>query len=854
MARQFNKGLLCAATALCGAWGAPALAQETETSTATSGGAGLNEIVVTAQRREENLQEVPITITAFDEEALETRRIDGFEQIATYTPALFAAPSSADSNGIRFTLRGIGSNDPQIGVDSKTALYVDGQYMGKTTGLAFDSPDLARVEVLKGPQGTLYGRNAVAGAINLISARPEGGRTFGKVNVDYGNYNALRIGAAVNLPAGENGGIRISGLYNRRDGWVENTGLGDDFGGYERYGVRAAIGGDVTPTLRLDAALDYSRSRNQTPFYHPLAGTASPTALFAAAVTPVTGRVDQAATSFENETSSSNNYGFSFTADWEFDPNHSVRLLTGWRGADAKRFTTLFPTFNAAIGNAIYRADLDRNPDNGILGLRDAFLLVPTVVGLVGRTTRPDYLAAVAGFTPGSAYQSVPGGANTLSDHQQFTVDLTFTGEFGPRIDYTFGAYYFREETGSGRGRSRRDDISGILPLLGSLGNIFGALGPLGQLQNPNLTPAQRQALLQQAQGSAAGLVTTLDGLRYSTTNSLSIDTNAYALYGQITWGLTDRFRVVTGLRYSIDDKYAYQQSTSPIFQDNISLLGTPILPNIADKTFKSFDPSIILQYDIAEDTMLYASRVESFRSGGFNQISQNARIPGETYASDFIFGNEEITAYEAGLKSELLDRRLRLNLAGFYYQLDNEQSSLSQGGAESVARIIVNADTRIWGAEVEAAFALSDALTASAAYAWTDGDPDDLINPVTGQVVLRDELLGAPKHSFSASLDFNQDVEATNVGLFGHVGYNYKSRALITAIPVAYSTSQNLVDARLGVAFPLGGGEGKLSVWAQNLLDDEYIADRIGLGALAYDIAQYGTPRTYGVSFGVEF
>ena len=176
-------------------------------------------------------------------------------------------PNPADNNGVRVNIRGIGTFDPQIGQDSRIAIYQDGVYLGRTQGLAFDMPDLARVEVLKGPQGTLYGRNSVGGAINLISQAPTGEELSGSLSAEYGNFDHKKLQGAVNLPLSETVGLRLSGLYLDRDGWVENSGPGTDFGGTERYGFRAALGVDANENARIDLAFDYNKVKNEPLFY-----------------------------------------------------------------------------------------------------------------------------------------------------------------------------------------------------------------------------------------------------------------------------------------------------------------------------------------------------------------------------------------------------------------------------------------------------------------------------------------------------------------------------------------------------------------------------------------------------------
>jgi len=184
--------------------------------------AQLSDIVVTAQKREQSLQDVPIAITAFDIEALETNRITGLQDIGRVTPGVYVTPNSADQNGVQINIRGIGILDPQIGQDGRVAIYQDGVYIGKTQGLAFDLPDLARVEVLKGPQGTLYGRNTVGGSVNLISARPDPDAGWsGKLSAEYGNFNHKKLNGAINIPLADTAAARISGYLLDRDGWVE---------------------------------------------------------------------------------------------------------------------------------------------------------------------------------------------------------------------------------------------------------------------------------------------------------------------------------------------------------------------------------------------------------------------------------------------------------------------------------------------------------------------------------------------------------------------------------------------------------------------------------------------------------
>jgi len=271
--KMFKGATALAVTTSLLAFNAPAFAQ-------------LDEIIVTAQKREQNLQDVAISINAFDLEALESKRIQSVADIAEFAPGVYTTPSPADETGVRVNIRGIGTFDPQIGQDSRTAIYVDGVYYGRTQGLAFDSPDLGRVEILKGPQGTLYGRNTVSGAVNLVSVAPSTEATSGSIEVEVGNFDHKRAKGHINLPLGDRAAIRVSGLFSDTDGWVENTGVGEDFGGTERLGGRAALRVEASSQLTLDASVDYTRTRSTPLFQQALPGTNNPGAFLAAALTP----------------------------------------------------------------------------------------------------------------------------------------------------------------------------------------------------------------------------------------------------------------------------------------------------------------------------------------------------------------------------------------------------------------------------------------------------------------------------------------------------------------------------------------------------------------------------------------
>ena len=844
--------------------------------------AQLDEIIVTAQKREQSLQDVPISIAAFDLEALETNRVEGLEDIGRIAPGVTVTPNSADANGVQVNIRGIGILDPQVGQDSRVAIYQDGIYLGKTQGLAFDLPDLARVEVLKGPQGTLYGRNSVGGAINLISEAPSSDGYTGRFKAEVGNFNHFKGSAAVNLPLGDVGGFRLSGSYLTRDGWVENNGPGVDFGGEEKFGFRGAFGLEFSEQFRLDVAADYNEVRKEPLFYQSFGTGAAP---FAAAITSFDdGRQEETTTSFENEDGDLVTQGASIIGTWTPADGHEVKATVAYRDADSSRFVTLIPTANPAILNQI------------TAGFNQALAPLPLAFSATGQSLRPDFASAFTGNPPEAGlFLSPPGGSRNLV-HDQFSIDITYNGSVANgAIDYTIGGFLYDETTGTGPvvvNQNAANDylfvLAGFSPLLtagidqgliasGAPFTINGFVdtidlapqfpgiqalpaasrGPIplagvlfGQTFNPNpAVSGTANAILGILNPTIAG---SLAGARQSASNTLTIDTTALALYGQATWNATEDFRITAGLRFSDESKDGVGQSFSPFFIDTTDLLGNPILPNISSFDDDVLNPSLTLEYDWNDDVLLYASYKESFRAGGFNAAAVGLRLPDETFGSDFNFGREDITAYEAGFKGTFLGGRARLNAAGFYSDFSNVQTTVQTDPLIATSRAVVNTDQETYGFEVDGLFALTENFTLNGSYTFIDGEQSDVFNPILMTISERDELQGTPENQYLASLSYNGDWGGND--LFANVTYSHKDDLLRVPENGTRISSQDLVSANIGMGFDVGGNEFSITFWGQNLTDDEYTIDALPFETFAFPVQVFGQPRSYGVSLGYNF
>ncbi len=864
--------------------------------------AQLDEIIVTAQKKTESIQDVPIAIQAFDIEALETNRIEGLEDIAVITPGVYVTQNPADPNGVRISIRGVGTFDPQIGQDSRIAIYQDGVYQGRTQGLAIDMPDLERVEILKGPQGTLYGRNSVGGAVNLISAKPVMGEFGGKASAEYGSFNHKKVSAAFNVPMGDKVAARVSGLWADRDGWVENSGPGADFAGEEKFGVRASLGVEFDDQFDLVLAGDLNNTKKEPLFYQSITGFGA--GLFAPAIQTFEGRQEDVATSFTAEPGDLKTKGLSATLNYNSNSNgffDDAKFTAAYREADSSRQVALIPTANPGAINQI------------VGGFNSALAPLPFAFQVAGQSLRADYSSAFSGDpAERGLFLSPPGGSTNLDGHKQLSAEFTFNGSTDDgRVEYTGGAFYFDESTGTGRGRPNLTQANDYLFVLGQFDprvtapNVAGFIGgldaasgqdPRGPVSFPpsalgpipaagillgvlggqflpadgSVNPFGAFPLITQLVGdgsncagadflspSAANnfciptLSSALGAARQSASNTLEIDTTALAFYGQLTYSISDDLRLTAGMRFSDESKDGFGQAKSPFFNDNIDLTGNTIAPNIGSYDESILDPAFTLEYDMNDDVLLYASYKEAFRSGGFNSAAVGLRLPGETYGADFLFEREDIAAYEAGFKADL-GGNFRLNAAGFYYDFTNKQTTVALNPLIATSRAIVNTDEQMWGFEADAQYALTDEITLRGSYGYVDGDAGDVTNPLTGQIEVRDELQGTPKNSFSVAADYNGSFGNSDV--FANLTYAYKDEILSIPQNDLYLPSFGLVNGRVGVSLDAYDMPVTVSVWGTNLLDEEYLIDSLPFETFAYRTVVYGQPRSIGVNVSHKF
>jgi iron complex outermembrane recepter protein len=305
----------------------------------------LEEVIVTAEKREESLQKVPISIAAFDENTLEKLGVNDIKGLASKVPNVVVNEFTGSSTTVRMFIRGVGQNDVQVTQDPSVALYMDGVYIGSSVGTAFESADIRRVEVLRGPQGTLYGRNATGGAINLITNRADPEEFNFKQRLTAGRYDEFRSRTIVNIPLSDQAAIKLAYSHSERDGFVENYGNGEDWGIEDRDNLTVDLHFSPADNLALDYKFENSSIKDSprlsqilewTGSIPGIVGFANPT--LKADGTPVDSgseRLDEATSYDLVEAGDVEIDAHTFTVAWDINDKLLFKSITGHRKVDA---------------------------------------------------------------------------------------------------------------------------------------------------------------------------------------------------------------------------------------------------------------------------------------------------------------------------------------------------------------------------------------------------------------------------------------------------------------------------------------------------------------------------------------
>ncbi len=674
----------------------------------------LEEVFVTAQKRKESLQKTALSIVAFSSEQLERSSIVDIYDLGIQTPGMIV---NSEIVG-KIYIRGIGAENLTIGGDPGVAVHTDGAYIARTSAAIFDLYDVERVEVLRGPQGTLYGRNATGGSINILSKAPT--EEFeGSFSAEFGNYEKTRIGGMLSGPLAEDRVLaRAAFVKSDRDGFTPNLFTGEDLDDEDlfmgRVRFRFLVNDDVTIDLIADVVNDDSspapfKQLEFSPLFEGALGANDPPDLREVAQeSPVTQSQDQ--------------WGITGIFNWAME-DYTFTSVSSYRDT---QFEAVFD------GDAV---DITfQNFEN-------------------------------------------------FDDTHQFSQEFRLASTTATKWDWIVGAYYFND----------KGDTRIFIPIPG-----FG-----------------------------------FDILHLAT-----LSTDAFALFGQATYHVSDQLALTVGLRYNSEDKEAQQ------FTHFIGLF--PPFNQDLNENSDELTPKFGLEYIVNEDILVYANMTRGFKSGGFtfNGFQSN-------------FDPEFVWAYETGLKSRLANGAVIFNVSAFYY----DYTDLQVSKLENNAGVITNAaDATIYGGEIELIALPTDNLRLNVGLSFLNAEFDEFLtedpsNPQLGTINLSgNSLPRSPDFSANVGAEYYVPLNLDG-GLTFRVDYQYQDKSFFTTFnrDLSAQESFSLLNARLG--YETADKSWRVALYAKNLLDEDYFLNILESGVEAGKPEGFlAAPRTYGLQFSYNF
>ncbi len=823
---RFRLSALSLAIAATAGFGAPVMAQDQRS-------AGLEEIVVTAQRREASLQDTPIAITAFTEEKLNDLGVFDVSQIGDFAPNVNIGKQPSSNSNMGIFIRGVGNAETSLLIDPKVGVYIDGVYMSKTVGGVFDIVDLERIEVLRGPQGTLFGRNTTGGAMNVTTKKPTG-ELGGRAEASVGNYGYLRYGGSLDLPAVSNLAAKLSYMAMETDGWAHNhydgapqypaTKIEDDLASADNKAYRIALRWTPTEALTFDYSYDNTDNKGvETPFQV----TAVKTSLYNGfTTTPFDFQTfggsmyRQMANTIGDPNKRSEDYkldavaeygleveGHTFTAAWEVADDLTLKYFYGKRKTDQGSATDL---------------------DGGAYTARDLFYGV--FQGNNGKVPVMGYHGAIVK------------GIVDMDSHELQIIGTALDD----KLKYTGGLFYYEEDVE----QTLLSTIALPIAFVAGQGAYTPGIGPLYDAAGFCPTAyygylcvgTQRLPIPGSNDPGSPGLTDSYYGQ----------NAKSWAAYAQSTYAVTERFDLTLGIRYTKDEKDAY------LYNQDVPGT-TAAAPAKADDKWDNISYLVNGNYALTDDISVYLTYATGYNGGGFNARASNLASFQTPY------DKEEVETWELGLKSELLDNRLRLNVAVFTNDYTDIQINQFEAGTGGASTRIVNAGAGTYqGIEFDITMVPVDGLTIDLTYGYLDAQYDEYMarNPAT--YMMQDiskvpTVPNAPENP--AALGVQYDFEPFSFGaLSARMDMTYKDEVVFHPFNNQYDAADDhtLINGRISLNdIKLGcceDGSLRVSLWGKNLSDEDYRQWGIDFGSLGYAGNTFGEPRTYGLDVVYNF
>jgi iron complex outermembrane receptor protein len=688
----------------------------------------LEEVIITAQKREQTLQEVPVSVTAFSGTALVEQGAVDVRDITGQTPGLNIGGSNTEATVF---IRGVGSVAPGIGADPAVGIYVDGAPASRGTNATSAFFDVERIEVVKGPQGTLFGRNASAGAISIITNKPDLNENYGHVMLGIGDVGQRRGQFVGNWSASDQWAVRIGVNHDQRDGLYYNSAADEELLNRKSTAVRFSVLGLLTDnweTTLMVEGLDFSA-------YDAIVTDAD-------AFAPV---IAQDPRPRKEGLESSRAI---WTNKWDLSNDKTLTSITSYYDHDVW----------------VQPVDADE-------------IDFPLATFIEPQT-------------------------NTT-----FTQELRLNGS-SEKVDWFVGASYLKEDLAFDTDLNYEEGI--ILDLLLDAGDL--CLDPeLPECTYRSETPFGKNK------------------------------TTSYAIYGDLTWAVSDAVSLTAGARYTKDKKDMY--FSNPPNGGILGLFGEQLTGLVtdgkvySDDSWSSFDPRLALNWDLSDNTTFFASVAQGYKSGGINR---QADVPLPDTQSLKTFDEETVRAFEAGTKSRLLDGRATLNVSAFFNDYDNFQLETL---VDLLPEVLNVGDLETKGIEMEGRVLATDRLELAATYAYLDAKVKRSLEPA----IVGNRAPLSPKHSGSASAHYTIDTDRGEWKLSGI--WTYSDSYWFDIFNTLEQKSFSLINLRAG--YQAASGNWGIAGFVDNATDKEYFAGRFAF----LDIANRRAPgRLYRVEFTYNF
>ena len=739
----------------------------------------LEEIVVTARRREESLQDVPTSVAVISSEEILARGEANFDVIGQIVPNVHFE-SAGGTSGVESPVvfvRGMGQADFIIVEDPAVGLYLDGVFMGRMVGQASDLVDVERIEVLRGPQGTLFGRNTIGGAINIVSKKPDD--EFGaSIKLAAGEDGHIEARGTVNVPLNGDWGARLSAFGREMDGYVDALQYdGYELGSEDVWGTRLMVSGTVGEQLSVDFSFDYSKDTSTPGAIVPLNGI---------------GVWDGQQRAGPGQPGAFGNFWNVF---YSGDPGSCLTP-----GGQAGNQACYGPVWNAgryetnSVFTDLQGGPIEADQDIKVWGTNLTLGMDFEAVSVKSITSYREFdifLFNDLDFSPHIVF------ANTHPEYsqEQFSQELQLTGAgIDNRLNYVVGAYYFKE-----------DGVEDIFNQIAHVPAISGG-PPANFFQNL----------------------------------ARNIDNESWALYGQLTFDITEALHLTVGTRYTESEK-DFEMITERV-------TATTVQPGLL-KT-KEHTPMASLSYDVNERSMVYFTYSEGYRDGGFPaRFTGMVPIPLPNYEPEFVEN------YEVGYKITLLDGRLRANVAAFlmdYSDMQISATSLLPGVGDNTTKFNLG-DANYKGFEIELTALVTDNFMLGVNVGHLDDEIDSLVGGgliSSGVVITEDhDLPFSPSWTLAITAAYDFDLpNGAVLTLRGDYSTKDDFYTRTENTEEAFTDDYQLMNASLTYRSP--DEKWSLGVRARNLTDEFFFESRTTFSAFQMGFGKPVRPRTVSAFF----